>query len=284
VNDPRVGGGVATATVVFSRNAGSIGAIGAGTTSFTDPVADYDFYQFTVTTTGVHVLSTQASSTLTGTVCTDTVLYLVNSAMTVLASNDDFGGNGWSQVSFNITTPGNYYAVVRTYGSPTFGALGAYLCDVNGPFPAPPTGVATTTVLPGGCPGSAGIPTLGNRLSSTGINFFPERLVLGSTFVLDLTNLPASAPLFTFISTSAGPNFDLTPFGAPGCLLEIPFGTTGFTFGDPAGFYWWSIATPYNTAFIGLPIEEQVAVLDPLANAAGVSVSNRVSSVAGTTH
>jgi hypothetical protein len=283
-NDPRptFGSGVATPSGAFTRNLGAITAGGSSGTSHTTTGKDYDFYAIAVPAPGTWTFSTLQTTTAPAAAVDDTVLHVLDAAFTRLAFNDDFGGSAYSQLSYNFTTPGTYYVAVSGYYGTS---AGNYYLDVLGPTPPLPTGTATTTMVAGGCVGSAGTPVLGNRLSSTGTNVRPERLVLGSEFWLDGTDLPSNAPLLRLVGFGAlAVPFDLTGLGAPGCLVEVDALGANFALADGAGVDFWSIATPSTLVFIGLPIQQQLAVLDAGANALGLSTSNRVASVAGILH
>ncbi|HLQ37368.1 MAG TPA: DVUA0089 family protein [Planctomycetota bacterium] len=277
-NDPRQSGGAATVSSVFSRNLGSL-AVGNSSFAYSDPTADYDFYAFTVVTTGNHTITTQATGTLPAAGrCSDTCIWLVDANNTVLAANDDIGGgNFWSQVTFDIATPGTYFAVVAAYAAP-----GGYLLDIIGSVPPLPSVTnALFSASAGGCPGSAGTPHLDTRADSiTGQH--SELPLLGTEFVVDLTLVPAGAPYFKILGflPFATP-FDLGPLGAPGCFVEVDLVNTILGFADAAGVGFWSLSLPYVLALRGLPLEMQAAVFDPSANALGVTVSNRGSAVCG---
>jgi hypothetical protein len=289
-NDPRVafGSGTATATVAFSENAGftDVPAPTAGSGTGDATVGkDYDFYAV-VLGTGSHVFRTTRSALATAPVINDTVLRLYDGALTSIAVNDDFSG-AFSQITYNVTTPGTYYLCVSGYygGTSTTPSTGNYLLDILAPTPALPVGVATTTIQTGGCAGSAGTPALGNRLSSTGTNVRTERAIQGTASYLDGTSLPAFAPILRVIGLlPLAVPFDLTGLGAPGCQVEVDPLSVDLAFADATGSYFWGFDVPGGIAFIGLPVEQQLAVLDVPANALGLTVSNRVSSVVGLSH
>jgi hypothetical protein len=275
-NDPRLPGGVATPAAPFTRNAGTLIA-GNCLYSFTGG-ADYDFFAFNVTSLGAHTVSTLATATLPqATACQDTCIWLVDANLNVLASNDDAGGAYWSQLTYNITAPGIYYAVVAAWGTP-----GIYLLDIIGQVPPlPSVTIASFAAQPGGCTGSAGRPRLDTR-SDAVFGIHSELPLLGTQFFVDIDRVPPSAAVVCALglSTLASP-YDLAAIGAPGCQFEINAPSSTIGVADAAGVLFWSLRIPYNLGLRGLPLELQALVLDAGANAAGLSVSNRGSAVVG---
>lgn len=76
---------------------------------------DYDWYQVPSVASGQHIIADvdrTAGSTL------DSVLGIYNSAGTLLAFNDDSGGLD-SYLDFTVSVPGDYYVVVRGFGTTT---------------------------------------------------------------------------------------------------------------------------------------------------------------------
>ncbi len=53
---------------------------------------------------------------------------------------------------------------------------------------------------------------------------------------------------------------------------------------DTVGQSYWALPLPFQQNLIGLPLQQQILVVDPAANALGLTTSNRVSSVCGLTH
>jgi hypothetical protein len=97
--------------------------------------------------------------------------------------------------------------------------------------------------------------------------------------------MPANAPLVRVAGFSAlNPPYDLGSSGAPGCFVEVDPLFVVFDQADASGVHFWNLDLPQNVAFIGVTLEQQIAVLDPAANALGITTSNRVSSVFGITH
>lgn len=283
-NDPRLSFGTNTISAPFTRNSGVLTGGGVDGAGFSITGADYDFYRFIVPTPGLYTFSTTATPVAASApLVDDTVIFLATSTppgYTALASNDDFNGGPYSQFTYDITVAGTYYVAVKGYyGTST----GNYVLDIVGPTAPLPTGPTSVTIHGGGCAGSVGTPALGLRPSTFGFTVAPEKPLLGSTWTIDLTNVPASAPIITCIALVVVAPLDLTPFGAPGCIVE-PTDITNFTVADAGGYFWWAVPLPPLLSLTGLPLEQQVAVLDPAANAAGVSVSNRVSCVGGIDH
>lgn len=277
-NDPRptFGSGVATLSAVFTRNLGNIIAGGSSGTGATTAGKDYDFYEFTVTATGVHTFSTLQTGSAPTPVLDDSVIRLFDAAFTSLAFNDDSGGS-YSFLSYDITTPGTYYLCVSGYYGTS---AGNYYLDIAGPTVPLPTGPSTTTVQTGGCG-----PAFGNRVAAGFSSAQPERCVLGTQFWLDATGLQPNAPMFRVIGLLplASP-FDLGPLGAPGCQVEVDPIDNSVGIADGTGVYFWNLDLPFSLDFVGLPLEQQIVALDPAANAAGLVASNRVSSICGISH
>jgi hypothetical protein len=121
-----------------------------------------------------------------------------------------------------------------------------------------------------GCSGSSGVPALAAAPAS--------RPALGTTFAMELTNLPLGFALLGlgFSDVTSGPfplPLDLTIFGMPGCSLLIDPAVTLFLVGTGTSASR-SIAIPFDPAMLGLNLFAQGFAIDPAANAAGLTVSN----------
>jgi PKD repeat protein len=103
--------------------------------------------------------------------------------------------------------------------------------------------------------------------------------VLGSTITLTANNLPLSAMILV-TGLSAPAPVDLTPFGAPGCLVRAALDATSFRLGAGNSASW-NITVPANPAFSGLRLWNQVLALDPTANALGAVTSDAVGMIVG---
>jgi hypothetical protein len=277
-NDPRRGRGVATPTALFTRNLGYISTATDGQ-SYTSLTSDYDFWAFTVAAPGPIVLMTCSTGFAPSPAATDTVVFLADASFAVLAFNDDWC-NMWSQLNYNITVPGQYYAVVKGFT----GSTGYYHLDIIGSIcnSAPITNAVFTQNV-GGCPGTNGLPTLGVRNSMSFPLIYPERPLIGTEFVMDVTNVPASTALIEVLGFAALPlpGFDLGPLGAAGCFVEVSPIVNTIAFTSATGDAFWRLPIPYNLALCGLHLQLQAAVFDPPANLLGITVSNRGSAVVG---
>ncbi len=89
--------------------------VGGSVTAFVNSAGDHDWYSITLTAGQTYILKEAAA----GTSRVDTYLYLRNSAGTIVASNDDYGGSLNSQIQFTAETTGTYYVDAAAYGSTT---------------------------------------------------------------------------------------------------------------------------------------------------------------------
>ena len=208
--------------------------------------------------------------------------------VTVLGFNDDVSGvtNWLSRLLAGNLPAGTYYAMVRSSQAFTPNGVGTYTLDVIAAAPGTyvslggstvPTGPSTVVVNTGGCG-----PTLGTRLTTGGPAIATEVPVLGSAFYVDGGNMAAGSLLMRVIGlVPLAMPFDLGPLGASGCFIEVDPLDQAFAIANGSGIDHWLLSTPVDVAFVGLPIEQQIAVVDLPANALGITVSNTVSSVFG---
>lgn len=133
-----------------------------------------------------------------------------------------------------------------------------------------------------GCLGSSGL-----RSTLSALPYTTEREVptLGTIFRRHVSGMPAgsaymlvqglgsAAASATQVGTVSLP-FDLGPFGAPGCALHTDIMSIRIGVADAEGSGEQALALPADPSFRGLPIYEQVFVLDPTANAMGLTASN----------
>jgi hypothetical protein len=107
-----------------------------------------------------------------------------------------------------------------------------------------------------------------------------ELPLAGTTLVGEFTAGPAFAPLFRIAgfdrtqSASLPLPFDLAAFGAPGCLVAIDPAVSQLAFTDAGGADSWPFPIPFTTALSGVVFGQQGALLDPGANALGVTLTN----------
>ena len=279
-NDPR-SGGIASFSAVYTNNLGSLRSGGGGTSwSTVGGIGDYDYFTFVMPAPGIVTLATLPGS---GIASGDTVVHLVNVSGNRLDFDDDSGPGAYSLLHHPVAS-GTYHAVVSGFGSVN---SGSYQLQIQASLPLS-LGAASTVVQSGGCQGSAGLtPHLGPRENSIFPGVLPEQPVLGSTYVMDLVDIPPNAAISTATGfTQAVPPVDLSQSGAPGCFVEVSAngGQAHLNTALGNGVFHWAIALPLDVTFLGLNLEMQAVVFDPLANAAGVSLSNRSSAVCGMTH
>lgn len=273
-NDPRNIGGAATVSAPDTLNSGNI-STGGGGASYTDPSADYDFYQVTVASSGTLVMETVVGAAAPA--LGDSVIFIADAAFALLGFDDDSGSGFLSLLNYNVT-PGTYNVVVKGWST------GNYDLEIR-LVPTLPSGASTVSINAGGCAGTSGTPLLGTRESSTHAGVRPEVPVLGTDFFLDGSSMPANAPVLRVIGLDPlGTPFDLGGLGASGCQIEPDPIDQSFAVADANGNDFWGLGSPASVAFIGLTVEQQLAVLDPGANGLGLTVSNSVSSVFGVSH
>jgi hypothetical protein len=153
---------------------------------------------------------------------------------------------------------------------PTIGLL---LAGVGSPPPLPcAASSASFSTFGSGCPGTVGIPALAAAAGS-----LPQ---LGSTFRLDLVNLPAGLRLvvgavgFSTAQWQGQPlPLDLTPLGMPGCMQYIAVDATYVRFAV-LGFTMWPIPIPAAPGLAGLYFYVQAMVPDVGSNPFGATVTN----------
>lgn len=143
-------------------------------------------------------------------------------------------------------------------GSSTLGAQAAFVTA------AP----ATASSFGSACPGTTGIPILQTRLGS--LPWIRQ--------TLDLEITPVSSLVFTAFglsrTTSGGAALPLAlaPYGAPGCSLFVSSDAVLGIAASPTARV--AMALPAVPAFVGLQFFVQGIVLDPGANALGITTSN----------
>jgi hypothetical protein len=262
-NDPR-SGGTATAVTLPARCSGAVGSAGIG--------GDWDFYRFTLAVDAtVEARVDATASHPSATRLDDPVLYLFDVATppNLLAGpfqSRSFGVyDAWLEARLSA---GTYQIAVRGWSGST---TGAYYLDLVR------RDAARTTVGVGGCGGrNLSVPATD---AGPGAPLRLERPVLGATWSLLGSNLGAGGFAFHVVGLQATA-VDLTAFGAPGCVLEVVYLDTPLQVADGAGRAVFVLRLPDTPSLLGTTIESQVAVFD-LANALGVTLSNRVSAAVG---
>ncbi|MBZ0152539.1 MAG: hypothetical protein K8J09_13515 [Planctomycetes bacterium] len=262
-NDPRLGG-TATTVLPTVRCNGILSSTGGG--------GDYDFYR--VILFGETFLQARVSATATHPTtprADDPVLYLFDGSSPPQLLAGPFRGTtyGLDDAAFDLRLPGGiYHVAVRGYeGS----IAGRYYLDLHQSLGA------SATTHAGGCGGR----TLGLRATAVGPGapMGLERPVLGTTYELFGSGLGAFGITLHVVGFQAT-NVDLTPFGAVGCTLEVVWVDLPGQLADALGQTTFVVTLPDSVSLLGATLESQLAVLDG-SNPLGVTLSNRVSAVAG---
>ena len=157
----------------------------------------------------------------------------------------------------------------------TPGFVATYFADT---WSYAPTNAASLAPFGAGCAGTAGTPALAVQTD--------QRPWLGDVLTLDLTALPASAPVFlgfglsrTARGTVALP-FALSGLGFAGCTLLTSFDFTR-VLTAAGGTATTTTPIPSSQAIVGMPFFAQALVLDPAANAGGATFSNALAGTVG---
>jgi hypothetical protein len=122
-----------------------------------------------------------------------------------------------------------------------------------------------------GCAGARGVPSIAAQ--------GPSLPHIGTTFSLQVNNLPLTGPVFLFLGVS-NTNYGPTPLplslgviGAPGCTA-LASGESLFVLTNVLGSAVWQFAVPNAPNAPGASFYNQAFALDPTANALGLTVSN----------
>lgn len=274
-NDPRLPGGAATPMTLGTICTG-YSSVGGDYTASTFSNADYDWYQFDLQAPcWVEFSALRAGMSPNYTV---PLLHMFDSNFNLIEEGIQMhSGEMAERLSADVTQSGRYYVAISGWGDPH---VGNYTMRARA---LPPR--ATTDYVLGNCAGSNGVPDLRSTPSYTNPWAYPERPVLGSTFTLTGTSLPAGAPLFRMTSLLLRPTpLDLTVYGGTGCLIYVDPAATDLAFADANGFDHWALALPMQLSLVGLPLAQQLLVYDPPANSLGLTASGYATSVCGLAH
>lgn len=244
---------------------------------------DVDWYRITLT--GVSDIKVWTGpGTLHSFTAVDTVIRLYDGIGTLLGTYDqgDPSETGdYASFVFGSLVPGDFYLAVTGLNATD---IGTYTLRIDGPIP-PIVAPSTVTMHPGGCAGSAGVPKLGVYDNHTTPASYAERPVLGSPYVLTGTDLPYNTLTFQVIGLlPAAAPIDLALYGAPGCRVVVEPTSSEMGLTGSFGTSYWALQLPLLPQLVGLPLAQQIMILDPAANALGFTTSNHVTSVCGFTH
>jgi hypothetical protein len=156
----------------------------------------------------------------------------------------------------------------------------ALAASIGVPTPTTTASPASFATFGGGCPGSAGTPALAAAAGS-----LPQ---IGSTFRLDLTNLPPGLRLVVGALGFSDATWqglplprDLAALGMPGCTQYVAVDATWVRF-SVLGFTTWPIPIPAVPSLAGLTFYVQAVVPDPGNNPFGATVTNAGAATIGT--
>ncbi|MFY9342921.1 MAG: hypothetical protein WAT39_10555 [Planctomycetota bacterium] len=185
---------------------------------------------------------------------------------------------GSGNLLIEVVTEGGLVLDQATYQSPAGALMGGQVYGVGTTLPidgnpttAPRLRFCTDraeAILSGEtCNGSAGSTPL---LGVTG------RPAIGSTTTLWLSDAPANAPAACAWGFATTPPFPLllTTVGAPGCQQYFTVAVADLVAANPVGVGQRTLAVPNTPSLVGAIAYAQYYVLDPPANALGVTASN----------
>lgn len=207
----------------------------------------------------------------------DTIVEIYDVNSVLVGASDDEGESLYSSVALTNLAAGIYYAKIQGFGAADIGWYSLRIgCGEPGQSEAQiGPGVGT----PVGCAGTAGVPTLTARSTNTTSTGTRVRPRIGTTFSLDVSNLPPLSLVVNLTGLATPPAFDLGPLGAPGCFVGVSTDLTAITFASATGTARSWIFIPNVPAFIGTPLHWQTASLSPAHNVLGIATSNVLSGV-----
>lgn len=173
------------------------------------------------------------------------------------------GTDAWNGVTWQAIGTGDGYTVGLSSFNLAAGAFVSY--GAIGTTRLGDPAAATLAPFGSGCAGSNGVPLLHGEI--------PPRI--GHSLPLRCERLPPGAAWFGVLGpdvpTWSGQPLpiDLSQFGMPGCALAVAVEAHALLFSPD-----WQIAVPSLPALLGAACVTQAFVLDPPANALGLSISN----------
>lgn len=160
------------------------------------------------------------------------------------------------------------YGIVHPSGGTFAGATQsiAGFTEGNGAFD--PGTVDLTNVVPGLTIGSVGMTPLSLTAQAGSL---PR---LGTTFTMELTNLPVGTAISVFALGLNQQNIDAGIYGMPGCVQYVTLDATVLALTGGAAMSTFSLGIPNNSAFIGTQLYAQGLSFSPGFTPAGVIASN----------
>ena len=140
------------------------------------------------------------------------------------------------------------------------GAVCVLVTSVSAQFETYGTGCAGTGIAP--AIGASGDPKIGQAYAVQVSNLKPYSV---GAFILGLSNNLWQGNVLPF---------DLTDMGMPGCHLQVGWDAEVGFFSKPGGTASWQLVIPNSPLLIGAVYYAQAFVVDPMANARGIALSN----------
>lgn len=262
-NDAR-SGGTPTSVPVPARCTGTLSSTGTG--------GDWDFFRFTLLEANVLRVRVDATAAHPSTPRSDDpVLSLYADGLPPTPLTSAFVGSDYGvwDAELVVRLPaGSYQVAVRGFDD---SIAGSYYLDLRRVLAAD---AVTNT---GGCAGRT--LDLLRTDSGPGAPLGLERPAIGRTYSLVGSGL-GSGSIVAHAVGIAAVNVDLTPFGAPGCFLDVDYIALLPVLADAAGMAAVVLPLGEDPTLLGVPLVDQLGVLD-FQNPLGVTTSNSVTAVMG---
>jgi hypothetical protein len=185
----------------------------------------------------------------------DPVTNTLGAATNVTSGNTlEPAGTSHARGTFTFLLPGTiYYLEVRSPLATTSGNYILQISEITGTAYSVGN-FATATANAAGC-GTAGVPAITRPFATN-----PEQPTIGQTFAVQATNLNGLGNLGLMVTGFAQilpTPLDLTPFGAPGCVLNVTPDVIEVLIGNGSGVADYVLPIPGNNALKGTVLFQQ---------------------------
>lgn len=207
----------------------------------------------------------------------DTIIEVYDANSVLIGASDDEGESLYSALTLVNLAAGTYYVKIQGFAATDVGWYSLRIgCGERA--------IAEAQIGPGvgtpvGCLGANGVPTLTARSTNTTSTGTRVRPRIGTTWSMDVTNLPPSSLVINVTGLSTPPPLDLGPLGAPGCFVGVSIDLTSIAIATAAGTTRVALFIPGNPQFVGSTLHWQTASFSPAHNALGVATSNVLTGV-----